>query len=177
MKTRLRLILIGTAFAVTILGVTQLGWASGRSPQSGAVRKTTLTPGGDVAFDTFKDIEPVTGSSASPTLVTSTSSLDPGSYVMQAKVIAFGGRSFARVACQLRYPGWSGSIATTDQSAATVGVRPGAAEDQTMSLLWAATFPSSGSVRLVCWPEEQSGPSPSVSDASLVVTAVSSIAT
>jgi hypothetical protein len=45
-----------------------------------------------------------------------------------------------------------------------------------MSLLWAAAFPSSGSVRLVCWPEEQSGPSPSVSDASLVVTAVSSIA-
>ena len=175
MKGR-RLILVGTALAATILGVTQLGWASSRSPQSGAERKTTLTPGGDVAFDTFKDIEAVTGLRPRRPSSSRRARLDPGAYVMQAKVIAFGGHSFARVACQLRYPGWSGSIATTDQSAATVGVRPGAAEDQTMSLLWAATFPSSGSVRLVCWPEERRGPSPSVSDASLVVTAVSSIA-
>jgi hypothetical protein len=175
MTTRLRLILGGTAFAVTILGVTQLGWASSRSPQSGTVRKTTLTPGGDVASTrrghragdgVFRLADP----RHLDELARSGLIRDAG------QVIAFGGRSFARVACQLRYPGWSGSIATTDQSAATVGVRPGAAEDQTMSLLWAATFPSSGSVRLVCWPEEQSGPSPSVSDASLVVTAVSSIA-
>jgi hypothetical protein len=170
MKTRMRLVLVGAAFAVAILGVTQLGWASGTA------RKTTLTPGGSVAFDTFKDIEAVTGSFFSPTVVASTSSLDPGAYVIQAKVIAFGGHSFARVVCELRYPGWSGSIATTDQSAATVGVRRGAAEDQTLSLLWAVSFANPGSVRLVCWPEEQSGPSPSVSDASLVVSAVSSIA-
>jgi hypothetical protein len=169
MKSRMRLALVGAAVAVAVLGATQLGWASGTA------RKTTLTPAGNVAFATFKDILVVTGTPAAPTVVAATSSLDQGAYVIEAKVIAFGGHSFARVVCQLRYPGWSGSIATTDQSAATVGSRAGAAEDQTLSLLWAATFVSSGSVQLVCWPEERSGPRPSISDASLVVRAVTSI--
>ena len=50
-----------------------------------------------------------------------------------------------------------------------------AAEDQTLSLIWATTLTSPGRISLNCWPENQFGPAPVVSDGSLAVLPVSTI--
>jgi hypothetical protein len=165
MKAGIRFSLGVGAVALGFFGATEFGWA----------RSSSVTPSGDVYIDTFKDIEAISGTPAAPTFITQTSTLAPGSYLMQAKIVAFGARSFARVVCQLRYPGWTGSIATTDQSSATVGSSHGSAEDQTLTMMWAATLGSSGPVKLACWPEEATGRAPQVSDATLVVMPVTSI--
>ena len=117
-----------------------------------------------------------TGTAAAPLVVAETSVLPGGSYLISAKVVAAGqDHAFARAVCQLRYPDWTGSIATTDNSSATVGGRNAAAEDQTLSLLWGAAFASAGRVSLVCWPENRTGPAPVLTDGSLSVLPVSSI--
>jgi hypothetical protein len=174
MKTRTLAAAAAGAAAAVAIGATGLGWASTHAPASSA---RALTDSGDVHFDAFKDVDTLTGSPSSPTVVAETSVLPVGSYLVHAKVIAAGrDHAFARAVCQLRYPGWSGSIADTDQAAATVGTRNGAAEDQTLSLLWATTFSTSGRVSLVCWPENQTGAAPSLTDGSLAVLPVSSVA-
>jgi hypothetical protein len=167
MKNRVPLVVAATALAVAVLGVAQLGQAAQRH---------ALTDSGDVHFAPFKDVVTLTGTIDAPTVVSQTSVLAAGNYLMSAKVIAAGQlHAFARAVCQLRYPGWSGSIADTDNSSATVGGRNAAAEDQTLSLLWAASLTSSGRVSLVCWPEELSGPAPVLTDGSLAVLPVASI--
>jgi hypothetical protein len=175
MKTRMLVAAAAGAAAAIAAGATGIGWASTHSGPAASARASTAS--GDVYFDAFKDVDTLTGSPSSPTVVTSTSVLAAGNYLITAKVIAAGReRSFARAVCQLRYPGWSGSIATTDQSAATVGTRNGAAEDQTLSLEWAASFTTAGRVSLVCWPENQAGAAPSLTDGSLAVLPVASVA-
>jgi hypothetical protein len=167
MKQRLPLAVATSALALAVLGIAQLGQAAPRS---------TKTVSGDVTFDAFKDVVSLTGTLVAPTLVAETSVLAPGSYTLSAKVIAAGRRgAFARAVCQLRYPGWSGSLADTDQASATVGFRNGAAEDQTLSLLWATATSVSGRMQLVCWREESSGVAPVLTDGSLAVLPVSSI--
>ena len=112
-----------------------------------------------------------------PLVVAQTSVLPGGNYLISAKVVAAGRtHAFARAVCQLRYPSWSGSIATTDNSSATVGGRNAAAEDQTLSLLWAASFNPAGPHQ----PRVLAGgagaePAPVLTDASLSVLPVSSI--
>src|SRR4029077_20925835 len=111
------------ALIVAVLGAAQYGQAAARH---------SSTVSGDVVFDTFKDVMPLVGTSAAPTVVTQTSVLPIGNYLISAKVIAAGQEhAFARADCQLRYPAGSGSIADTDNSTATIGGRNAAAEDQT----------------------------------------------
>jgi hypothetical protein len=163
---RLALALAAAALAVALVGAAAAGHA--------AVRHTLST--GDLVFDQFGDVDTLAGTPSAPTVVVSTSSLAPGNYEIAAKVTAAGrANAFARAVCELRYPGWSGSIATTDMSSATVGEKKGAAEDQTLSLLYAVTTSTSGSVSLVCWPEEASGHAAVVTNGSLAVTEVGSI--
>jgi hypothetical protein len=167
MHRRLPLAVALAALAVAVLGVAGMG---------GAATHRSSSASGDLFFDTFKDVMPLTGTAAAPLVVAETSVLPGGSYLISAKVVAAGqDHAFARAVCQLRYPDWTGSIATTDNSSATVGGRNAAAEDQTLSLLWGAGFASAGRVSLVCWPENRTGPAPVLTDGSLSVLPVSSI--
>src|SRR3954452_8681021 len=121
MKQRLSLAVALAALAVAALGVVQLG---------GAATHRSSTASGDLFFDAFKDITPLTGTLAAPLVVAQTSVLPGGSYLISSKVVAAGRvHAFARTVCQIRYPDWTGSLATTDNASATVGGRAAAAED------------------------------------------------
>src|SRR3954451_17168636 len=103
MKQRSSLAVALAALVVAALGIAQLG---------GAATHRSSSASGDLFFDAFKDVVPLTGTIAAPTLVTETSVLPGGSYLISAKVVAAGRlHAFARVVCQLRYPDWTGSIA------------------------------------------------------------------
>jgi len=161
MRKLLAAVLVAAALAALALGVAQLGHATS---------SRIATTSGDVFAQRFDDNMVVAGTPAAPTLVLQKSALPAGSYVVTAKLIAFGAaNSFARVVCQAK-------LGTgVDTTSTTVGVKKGASEDQSVALLLATTTASTGNARVVCWPEEATGRPPQVSIASMVVMPVASI--
>ncbi len=173
MRQPLRVGLVLAALAAVALAATHLSPAA-----KGSVTRAEVTSG-DVYAYRFDDILTLTGSSASPNNVITTTTLPAGSYVITAKLVAFGGRrTYSRVVCSVElgvstFPPPPGSL--VDNTSTTVGIKRGASEDQSVSLLLAGTLTSPARARLDCWPEETTGPLPSVTEASLVVFPVSSI--
>ena len=175
MHRPMRVGLILAALAAVALAAMHLY----RSPAAGGSITPAVVTSGDAFAYRFDDILTLSGSSASPNNVITTTTLPAGSYVISAKLVAFAGRrTYSRVVCSVElgvstFPPPPGSM--VDTTSTTVGIQRGAAEDQSVSLLLAGTLASPATARLDCHPEETTGPRPSVTDASLVVFPVSSV--